>query len=113
MVAERRSGYLAIAASMFARRSSGTGVLGSGMSAGSLVRSTDSSQPGTREPWAKRGTCPLVTRCPKLIRPSPRAREFRASETRKGGRAATSTSSVDPAEDRVEHGQRGDEVGDV
>ena len=57
IAAERRSGYLAIAASISARSSSGTGcVAGSGTTAGSLVRSTASSQPGTRDPWPNRGT---------------------------------------------------------
>ena len=59
IAAERRSGYLAIAVSISRRRSSGTGVVaGSGITAGALVRSTASSQPGTREPWPKRGTRP-------------------------------------------------------
>src|SRR5215210_2176043 len=87
IAAERTSGYFAISASISRRMCSGTGVdAGSGTTAGSFVRSTGSSQPGTREPWANRLT---------LL-----------------GSIAIS-SPVDPAEDRVEHRERGDEVGDV
>src|SRR6185312_11390710 len=83
--AERKSGYLAIAASISARSSAGTGVVaGSGISAGSLVRSTARSQPGTREPWSYRMTLYAIR-----------------------------GSAVDSAEDRVEHRQRGDQVGQV
>ena len=90
IAAERRSGYLAIAASISARSSSGTGVVaGSGTAAGSLVRSTASSQPGTRDPWPKRGTGIAA------------------------GLYVERHSSVDASEDRVEHRQRGDQVGDV
>ena len=72
---------------------------GSGTTAGSLVRSTASSQPGTREPWPKRGT----------------ERESRPLAAREpvGSRGAIRSSSVDPAQDRVEHRQRRDQVGDV
>src|SRR3954468_17259044 len=70
------------------RRSSGTGVVaGSGTTAGSLSRSTASSQPGTREPCSKR-----LTSAPRFP-----------------ARVLT----VDPSQYRIEHGQRGDEVGDV
>ena len=63
IAAERRSGYLAIAASISAAARPGTGVVaGSGIVAGGLVRSTASSQPGTREPWPKRGTLLRVGR---------------------------------------------------
>jgi hypothetical protein len=49
--ADLESGYLAISASIAVRSSCGTGVsAGSGTIAGGLVRSTASSQPGTREP---------------------------------------------------------------
>src|SRR3712207_323425 len=87
MAAERTSGYLAMCASIAARTWSGTGVVaGSGTTAGSFVRSAASSHPGTREPCAKRRTWL--------------------------GSIAIS-SPVDPAEDRVEHRQRGDQIGDV
>src|SRR5919199_6607761 len=87
IAAERTSGYFAICASICARMSAGTGVVaGSGTTAGSFVRSAASSQPGTREPCAKRLT---------LL-----------------GSMATGL-PVDPAQDRVEHRQGGDEVGDV
>src|SRR2546421_12256211 len=57
IAADRRSGYLAIASSIWARSSGGTGVVaGSGTSAGGLPKSTDSSHPGTRLPWPNRGT---------------------------------------------------------
>ena len=57
IAAERTSGYLAISPSISRRIASGTGVLaGSGTTAGSFVRSAASSQPGTREPCAKRLT---------------------------------------------------------
>ena len=57
IAAERMSGYFAISPSISRRISSGTGVVaGSGTTAGSFVRSTASSQPGTREPCAKRWT---------------------------------------------------------
>ena len=53
MAAERMSGYLPISVSIASRTCAGTYVVaGSGTTAGSLVRSTESSQPGTREPWA-------------------------------------------------------------
>src|SRR5215207_3612525 len=87
IAAERTSGYLAMCASISARTWSGTGVVaGSGTTEGSLVRSAASSQPGTREPCAKRLTW--------------------------FGSIAIS-SPVDPAEDRVEHRERRDQVGDV
>src|SRR4051794_36725259 len=91
MAAERTSGYLAMCASISARTWSGTGVLaGAGTTAGSLVRSAASSQPGTREPCAKRRT---------LL----------------GSMAITGRSPlpVDPSQDGVEHGERGDQVGHV
>ena len=57
MAAERMSGYLAICAAIAARTCSGTGVVaGSGTTDGSFDRSAASSQPGTREPCAKRLT---------------------------------------------------------
>src|SRR5215213_10554719 len=87
IAAERTSGYLAMCASISARTWSGTGVVaGSGTTEGSFVRSAASSQPGTREPCAKRRT---------LL-----------------GSIAIS-SPIDSAEDRVEHGQARDQVGDV
>jgi hypothetical protein len=53
IAAERMSGYFAIDDSIARRMCSGTGVVaGSGTVAGSLERSTESSHPGTREPWA-------------------------------------------------------------
>ena len=53
ITALRRSGYFAISASIAERTCAGTCVVaGSGTTAGSFVRSTASSQPGTREPWA-------------------------------------------------------------
>src|ERR1700722_10448946 len=89
IAAERLSGYLAIAASTAARSSSGTAVVaGSGTVAGGLVRSTASSQPGTRLPCRKRGTD--SARSEKLIR-----------------------SPVDSAENRVEHRQGRDHVSQV
>src|SRR5688572_19473348 len=87
MAAERTSGYFAISPSISRRVSSGTNVVaGSGTTAGSFVRSAASSQPGTREPCAKRLT---------LL-----------------GSIAIGL-AVDPAEDRVEHGERRDQVGYV
>ena len=57
IAALRKSGYFAMCASISLRSAAGTGVVaGSGMTAGSLARSTASSQPGTREPWPKRAT---------------------------------------------------------
>jgi hypothetical protein len=57
IAAERMSGYLAICSSIALRICAGTGVAaGSGTTAGSFHRSTASSQPGTREPWANRLT---------------------------------------------------------
>src|SRR5579875_2987004 len=102
IAAERRSGYFAIAASISRRSSSGTGVIaGSGIVAGSFVRSTASSQPGTRLPWAKRGTG-----TGGIVR--------RSGGCRGGWRSCRSAwLSVDPADDRVEHRERGDQVGDV
>src|SRR5215218_5137629 len=87
MAAERTSGYLAMCASISARTCSGTGVVAaSGTTAGSFVRSAASSHPGTREPCAKRLTLD-------------------------GSMAMVL--AVDPPEDRVEHGQARDQVGDV
>src|ERR687897_2402362 len=87
MAAERTSGYLAMCASISARTCSGTGVVAaSGTTAGSFVRAAASSQPGTREPCAKRLTLE--------------------------GSIAIAL-AVDPAEDRVEHRERRDQVGDV
>ena len=57
IAALRVSGYLAMCASISARSSPGTSVVArSGTVAGSFVRSTASSQPGTRDPCPKRGT---------------------------------------------------------
>jgi hypothetical protein len=51
IAALRKSGYFAMCASISARSSGSTGVVaGSGISDGSFVRSTASSQPGTRDP---------------------------------------------------------------
>src|SRR5437867_2767347 len=97
--AERRSGYLAMNASISARSSSGTGVVaGSGTAAGSFDRSAARSQPGTREPWPKRGTA--------LTSVAPSGEASRKSVT-------SGPLSVDAPQHRVEHRQRGDEVGDV
>src|SRR3954447_25423348 len=86
IAADRRSGYLAMWPSISARRSVGTStVAGSGTGAGSLAGSTASSQPGTRDPCAKRVTL------------SPRAMAL----------------AVDPAQDGIEHRERRDDVGDV
>src|SRR3954454_7424961 len=79
--------------SMRSRSDAGTGVVaGSGTLAGSLLRSAASSQPGTREPCPKRGTRVGST----------------AIRARYPG-----WSPIYAPEDRVEHRQRRDEVGDV
>src|SRR3954453_23206070 len=87
IAAERTSGYLAIWPSISRRISSGTNVVAaSGTTAGSFVRSAASSQPGTREPCAKRRTL-------------------------EGSMAMASP--VDSPEDGVEHGETRDQVSDV
>src|SRR5919202_5823906 len=87
IAAERTSGYFAMWASISVRMCAGTGVVaGSGTTAGDFVRSAASSQPGTREPCANRRT---------LL-----------------GSMAIAL-AVDPAEDRVEHREGRDQVGDV
>src|SRR4029079_351151 len=90
MAAERMSGYFAMCASIRVRSDAGTGVVaGSGTLAGSFARSAARSQPGTREPCPTRGTC--VGSMAISEGPLP----------------------VDPTQERVEHPQRRDEVGDV
>src|SRR5690349_2789489 len=108
MAAERRSGYLAIAWAMRSRSCGGTGVVaGSGIVAGAFERSTASSQPGTREPWPKRGTSRLVA---LTMRPPG---SFAPAKLHTESPSGDFASPVDASQDRVEHGQRGDQIGDV